>query len=279
MRLTRYLLRYQGTENSWNIWNLSRFQTSVNYGISCKTWALSEDRTHNLQIALIHLIMRLMRYLLRYQGTEDTLNIWNLSRFQTSVNYCISCKTCALGKDWTHDLQIAQIHLIIRLTCYLLRYQGTENSWNIWNLSRFKTSLNYGISCKTCALSEDRTHDLQIALIHLIMRLTRYLLRYQGTENRWNILNLSRFQTSVNYGISCKTFALSKDRTHYLQIALIHMIMRLTRYLLRYQGTHAHVGWEDLRMNCPRYLHNMDTFVRKHELLSYSLSKNDAHYQ
>ena len=31
------------------------------------------------------------------------------------------------------------------------------------------------------ARSEDRTHDLQIALIILIMRLTRYLLRYPGT--------------------------------------------------------------------------------------------------
>ena len=40
---------------------------------------------------------------------------------------------------------------------------------------------------KRCALSEDRTHDLQITLIRLflvIMRLTRYLLRYQGTYNQ-----------------------------------------------------------------------------------------------
>ena len=35
---------------------------------------------------------------------------------------------------------------------------------------------------KNSALSEDRTHDLQIALSFVIMRLTRYLLRYQGTQ-------------------------------------------------------------------------------------------------
>ena len=34
---------------------------------------------------------------------------------------------------------------------------------------------------KSRAPSEDRTHDLQIALITVIMRLTRYLLRYPGT--------------------------------------------------------------------------------------------------
>ena len=34
---------------------------------------------------------------------------------------------------------------------------------------------------KTSARSEDRTHDLQIALTNVIMRLTRYLLRYPGT--------------------------------------------------------------------------------------------------
>ena len=34
---------------------------------------------------------------------------------------------------------------------------------------------------KNCAPSEDRTHDLQIALIQRIMRLTRYLLRYRGS--------------------------------------------------------------------------------------------------
>ena len=35
---------------------------------------------------------------------------------------------------------------------------------------------------KNSAPSEDRTHDLQIALSFVIMRLTRYLLRYQGTH-------------------------------------------------------------------------------------------------
>ena len=50
---------------------------------------------------------------------------------------------------------------------------------------------------RKCALSEDRTHDLQITLIRLflvIMRLTRYLLRYQGTYNL-----MERFHQQVQY--------------------------------------------------------------------------------
>ena len=33
------------------------------------------------------------------------------------------------------------------------------------------------------ALGEDRTHDLQMARTYVIMRLTRCLLRYEGTKN------------------------------------------------------------------------------------------------
>ena len=36
---------------------------------------------------------------------------------------------------------------------------------------------------KVSAPGEDRTHDLQMALSCVIMRLTRYLLRYRGTKN------------------------------------------------------------------------------------------------
>ena len=46
------------------------------------------------------------------------------------------------------------------------------------------TKTRLGNLKRKCALSEDRTHDLQITLVGLflvIMRLTRYLLRYQGT--------------------------------------------------------------------------------------------------
>ena len=35
---------------------------------------------------------------------------------------------------------------------------------------------------KTSAPGEDRTHDLQMARLNVIMRLTRYLLRYRGTK-------------------------------------------------------------------------------------------------
>ena len=35
---------------------------------------------------------------------------------------------------------------------------------------------------KLSAPGEDRTHDLQMALSFVIMRLTRYLLRYRGTK-------------------------------------------------------------------------------------------------
>ena len=36
-------------------------------------------------------------------------------------------------------------------------------------------------NCKRSAPGEDRTHGLQIARVCVIMRLTRYLLRYRGT--------------------------------------------------------------------------------------------------
>ena len=36
------------------------------------------------------------------------------------------------------------------------------------------------IQNKNHAPGEDRTHDLQIALVFVIMKLTRYLLRYRG---------------------------------------------------------------------------------------------------
>ena len=36
---------------------------------------------------------------------------------------------------------------------------------------------------KLSAPGEDRTHDLQMARAYVIMRLTRYLLRYRGTKN------------------------------------------------------------------------------------------------
>ena len=39
------------------------------------------------------------------------------------------------------------------------------------------------LAAKLSAPGEDRTHDLQMALSFVIMRLTRYLLRYRGTKN------------------------------------------------------------------------------------------------
>ena len=39
---------------------------------------------------------------------------------------------------------------------------------------------NKNIYLKNRAPGEDRTHDLQIALVFVIMRLTRCLLRYRG---------------------------------------------------------------------------------------------------
>ena len=39
------------------------------------------------------------------------------------------------------------------------------------------------MAAKLSAPGEDRTHDLQMALSFVIMRLTRYLLRYRGTKN------------------------------------------------------------------------------------------------
>ena len=40
-------------------------------------------------------------------------------------------------------------------------------------------------AAKLSAPGEDRTHDLQMALSFVIMRLTRYLLRYRGTKNAY----------------------------------------------------------------------------------------------
>ena len=74
------------------------------------------------------------------------------------------------------------------------------------------------------ALGEARTHGLQI------MRLTRCLLRYQGSCTE-NVSLVEKYRSKRQ---SCKClkngFAPGEARTHGLQI------MRLTRCLLRYGG-------------------------------------------
>ena len=53
---------------------------------------------------------------------------------------------------------------------------------NLFKINKPCASIETGVDGKkNSAPSEDRTHDLQITLSFVIMRLTRYLLRYQGT--------------------------------------------------------------------------------------------------
>ena len=58
-------------------------------------------------------------------------------------------------------------------------------------------------SAKPFAPGEDRTHDLQMARICVIMRLTRYLLRYRGTENIIKVL-LPKISAFVLFEIQIK---------------------------------------------------------------------------
>ena len=163
--------------------------------------------------------------------------------------------------------------VIMRLTRYLLRYQGTQIRSMRWLSPNQLATNNCYYFCRLNWKSFSMKYYSKLALLQKFNTIWQRLKKKKKSE-----LYIV-YSIVLTLGSLKKISAPSEDRTHDLQIALSFVIMRLTRYLLRYQGTHAHVGWEDLRMNCPRYLHNMDTFVRKHELLSYSLSKNDAHYQ
>ena len=53
-------------------------------------------------------------------------------------------------------------------------------------------------NCKRSAPGEDRTHGLQIARVCVIMRLTRYLLRYRGT---WSARAKSIYQDLLLTGL------------------------------------------------------------------------------
>ena len=56
-----------------------------------------------------------------------------------------------------------------------------RTSWKVTGLCW--AAIYVPFAAKLSAPGEDRTHDLQMALSFVIMRLTRYLLRYRGTKN------------------------------------------------------------------------------------------------
>ena len=72
--------------------------------------------------------------------------------------------------------------------------------FEITSKSDFEALLLFRNWWKRNAPGEDRTHDLQIALLWLIMRLTRYLLRYRGHDRRavayYNLQRLTLNQTN-----------------------------------------------------------------------------------
>ena len=54
---------------------------------------------------------------------------------------------------------------------------------SLWKECALLVAILPSLCVKLSAPGEDRTHDLQMALVFVIMRLTRYLLRYRGTKN------------------------------------------------------------------------------------------------